>query len=364
MFRQTKSINDKMNFDAIFLVGLSDNTLPEYEKIDGKRTIWRARIIGKKTSPSSIFKIIKLLKWYLAIRKKFNKHPIKMINCHNLSSLPIAVYLKIKNNSILVYDTHELETKTLWKKGILKPLSEIIEKILMPYVDLIFVVSDEIGKWYKKKFPNKTIYTVNNTNYIPAFNKSKSKYNIRKIFNIPKSSMVFIHSGYFTEGRNIKLICRVFNKFKDKHIIFMGVGSLYNIINKYSRLNKNIHIMPAVESKKTTSYLQFADAGITLSEKTCLSIYLAVPAKFYEYIAGGLPIISDDFSGKIKLVNKFKLGWVIKPTFKNLYRLVSRLKKTDIKNIKTNIFKAREILNWKIDENKYIDRLKDILQKN
>ena len=41
--------------------------------------------------------------------------------------------------------THELETERNALKGLLKIIFKMIEKLLVPYCDQIFVVSDSIG---------------------------------------------------------------------------------------------------------------------------------------------------------------------------------------------------------------------------
>ena len=67
-------------------------------------------------------------------------------------------------------------------------------------------------------------------------------------------------------------------------LVFMGYGEFEKTIKEYAGKNKNIHFYPAVPLEKVLDYTQHADVGLSLIERVCLSYYLCLPNKVFEYI--------------------------------------------------------------------------------
>ena len=137
-------------FNDIVLIGTKELGVEQTRKI-GKNI--EIKLFGISNFHYGIFyKMFVFIFWYISILKYVLFRPIKCINVHSLSSLPLGVICKILKGSKLVYDTHELETETISQSRFRKKFAKFIEKKLIPFSDHVFVVSDSIASWYQEQY--------------------------------------------------------------------------------------------------------------------------------------------------------------------------------------------------------------------
>lgn len=129
-----------------------------------------------------------ILFWYIKNLIFFNRKNIKLINVHSVGALPLGVLLKIINSSILIYDTHELESDTSGKSKFYKFVAKLFEVLFIRYVDHTFVVSKSIAKWYQQEYKIKKPTVIYNS---PVLKKIIKKDIFRKKFKIKKKQIIF-----------------------------------------------------------------------------------------------------------------------------------------------------------------------------
>ena len=56
----------------------------------------------------------------------------------------------------------ELETEVIGSAGIRKKTAQVVERLLISFADIIFVVSDSIAKWYKNQYNLKEVHIIRN----------------------------------------------------------------------------------------------------------------------------------------------------------------------------------------------------------
>jgi glycosyltransferase involved in cell wall biosynthesis len=355
ILKETRSLVDKGVFDKIFIVALLENGVEEHENLDDKREVWRVPLKTAWMSERTLPKIIKHFEWMLKIFYRFRKQTIKCVNCHNLSSLPIGILFKTFCKSKVVYDTHEMETERCGWGKIRRALSKILEKLLIPYVDVVLVVSDSIAKWYRGHYPSADVQVIYNFPYMEIESYNNGSNILKEKFNMQDDQILFIYQGTLGESRGIEILLDAFSKVDSKkHIVFMGYGALEGTIKSYENNFSNIHFQPAVSPEEVKSYTEGADVGISLIENTCLSYFYSLPNKVFEYILSGLPVLVSDFPDMARVVDENKCGWKALPEERSVIDLIESISKEDIREKKKNVLNCRNEFTWQKEEGKLL----------
>jgi len=287
--------------------------------------------------------------------------PVKCINVHSLSSLPLGFLIKKIKNCKLVYDTHELETETKSQSGIRKKIAKLIEKKFIVFSDHVFVVSESIADWYQEQYniirPSVVLNVPFLTPYI-RFNYFRDK------FPIESNQKIMIYQGDLSYGRGVEILLNVFLKRekKDCVMIFMGNGDLREKIISASNKSNIIYFHDFVKPEDVYKYTSSADIGISLIENTCLSYYYCMPNKLFEYAMSGLPVIVSNVFEMANLVNSSNNGVVSECIGEDCFEAaVESILDKDLTALGLNSRKVAEVNSWDVQENKIYNIYKEKL---
>lgn len=283
------------------------------------------------------------------------------IHCHDMAVLPVGLLLKFVFGAKLIYDAHELESKTendmpyLQSQGIL-----LLERICWPFVDLFISVSPSIIEWYESKFGKKNNILVLNSPVI-KIDSSGSRYSadrgyFHEKYNLNSGVRVFLYLGMLIRGRGIEMMLDAFSKNDaSSHVVFVGLGDLREKIIRASEMNGRIHLHPPVPHEEVVVISKNADVGLCVIENVSLSDYFCLPNKLFEYAFSGIPILASNFPDIAKVVQKYELGEccdVSAPA------IGSAIKKMELSEYKPNSKRLHE-LSWSVQA----DRLKSAYRK-
>ena len=349
IFKITKSLVDLKIFEKIIIIGTLENNLPEFENLDDNRLIVRIKRRSNNRQGNLFIKLLYTIEWSINVFLFLNKYKISCINCHSLPILLLCIILKYKHKAKLVYDTHELETETSSMTKLSKLLLKKTEKLLINYVDIVFVVSDQINEWYIKNYNKQHTYTI--YNYPTILNINPDKKYFSETFKLHKDSIIFIYLGILEKNRFIEHYLNVFSNSPSKNIIiFIGYGELKNRILEYSQKYQNIHYHKAINSNLIPKYCSSADIGLMLLPTHSLSFKLSMPNKINEYILSNIPFISNlhnEYS--VDLVNKYNCGWIINNIESEFSVFINSISKEEINQKKENVKKMKNIIDWNIN---------------
>ncbi len=313
ILRITKSLHDKNVFNSILVIASQrDNpNLVEHEELDGCRRVWRVpskAIANGKT----FFRIVSTLEFSIRAFMYMIKEDIACINAHSLSTLPVAVLMKIIKKSKLVYDTHEIETETGQFSLFRRILSKTVEKVLIRFADAVALTSFGHEAWYKDTYDLKNLWVIRNCPYRRQVNTASKGTILRDMLKIGSEELLFIYQGAIAKPRGCEVILRAFARLpKNKHIVFMGFGSDLSFLLEYVSKYPNIHYLPAVPPGQVASYTSCADVGIHMMDNSCLNHLYALPNKPMEYMNAGIPAIVSDVPEMSRLIRDAEAGWVV-----------------------------------------------------
>lgn len=311
ILRTAEAIERLDVFSEIELVGIAS-------KDNDCRTISdKIKIRRFKRTFNSIFSKLKLIRklfahvfWLYTVFSFYKDKNIGCINAHSLTVLPMCSILKFFTGAKLVYDTHELEAKTNGAGVIKQFLSYGVEAFFIQFADYCVFVSSGIKEWYERKYNIKNAIVILNC---PIVNKVVKNNSLRDFLSIPNKHKIFLYQGVLSYGRGVELLIKTFSSLNNKcSLVFMGYGSLENVVREAAAEYSNIYFKEAVSPDTLLHFTASADVGLSIIFPTSLSYQLCMPNKLFEYINAGLPVlVSPTIEQKI-FVESNQVGSVLK----------------------------------------------------
>jgi glycosyltransferase involved in cell wall biosynthesis len=119
-------------------------------------------------------------------------------------------------------------------------------------------------------------------------------------------------------------------------------------LTKELRLEERVHFMETVPQSVLLEYTTSADIGVIPYQNTCLNNYYCTPNKLFEFIAAGLPFIGTDLPEISRIVRAHQIGLTGNTGEPQaLAKLIEQaLEPSALARFRENIAKAREIVNW------------------
>jgi glycosyltransferase involved in cell wall biosynthesis len=299
---------------------------------------------------------------FRAIRK-YRK--VDVWHCNDYEAFVIGILAKISRPKLkLVYDCHELESHRNGKGAFMRFLIRSIEKIFIPWTELVITVSPSIQEFYKRKYKLSSVALIRN---LPNEMEVPRSNTLREKLGLEKNQMVFLYQGMLAKGRGIQVLLNAFEarQTTDAIIVFMGFGALKEQIEEYASRSENIFFVPAVSYAEIPLYTGSADVGVNSVEPTCLSYEFSLPNKLFEYIQSEIPVLTNPLPDCAALVNEYKVGRVI-PTWneESINEVVSDVLKEDLSVYIPHLKAAKKILNWEVEEQVLISAYKTIPNAN
>jgi len=350
-------------FDKVIVIGTYKEGLNKSEFRDEGFEIWRIKGSNFTFGLKLVDRTLNALVWYLHVFLKLRKENISCINSHSLAVLPLCVFLKIYTKGRLVYDTHELETETLSCKGIKKICYKFVELFMIRFVDAVSVVNESIAQWYQRRYNLSQVFIVKN---LPFLTNSVFREDgaLRQITGLTdKTNQIFLYQGLLSEGRGLDILIDVFSTLpKNKNLVIMGYGELEGLIIEASDASSNIHFIPAVEPSQLLKYTRDADVGLSLIQNQCLSYYLCLPNKLFEYLGCGVPVLASDFPEMEKVLKQNNCGWLCPPTQIKVQALIKNLTSADIDRMKSELKGnyPKMKLSWQAQEEQIINIYREL----
>lgn len=358
ILRITDALAEAGIFHAIEVIGVAYMDLAPREVVDAQRTLVRLPRKFFAKGDGLIAKFGRTLEWSIRVLIYLRGREVSCINAHSLAVLPLCVVACALTGSRLVYDTHELETETSGYKGLRKILGRLIERSLIHRCSMVFSVSDSIADWYVSTYAISRPIVVRN---IPQFQPpiGSDIPGLRARIGLSLDRPVFIYQGGFIAGRGVERLLRIFAMLPEIDLVCMGSGPLQPLVAKAAGDYFNIYLIPPVPPHEVLIYSQAADAGICLTENSCLSHYYSLPNKIFEYLHAGLPILVNPLLEQKQLINRFGCGWVVPKDDTAFAHLLLSIDQVAIKTSRMGVKAAVQVLQWHEEKARLVKAYKE-----
>jgi glycosyltransferase involved in cell wall biosynthesis len=299
---------------------------------------------GDDQRPSAVGRVLEQLSWSRVVFRRYSRSDIRVINAHTVAVLPVCYLLSRRLGAKLIYDTHELETEVGTSTGMQRWIFKVIERSLIARCDAVFVTSQGIADWYQRRYRGVRPIVIRNISDPDA---SGRPVDLRTRLSVPADNLLFIFTGSVGEGRNIPAILGAFTApAVNAHVVFLGSGGQFDsLVSEYCARHPNIHRLPAVPRTEVVHYTAGCDAGLCLTEPSCLSHKLALPNKAFEYAQASLPFFFTDLPEIDRLLGPAFADWRVDDPARNLAEAIRALTANAIEEARANMARLR-IPSW------------------
>lgn len=250
------------------------------------------------------------------------------VYCNDYPLLQTAVsYKKQHLATQLIYDSHEIYMETVnqffptkgWKQIYGKPLigfnkvtHKKRERKLISLVDKVITVCDSFKSYLEKEYAISDVLVVKNCpdlDVLPERNDS-----LRKLLGLTNHETILLYQGHLNPGRGIEKIIQAAPLFKKNvHVVIIGDGPKRDEFEQLSRVsgNKNVHFTGSIPFDELLNYTASADLGLLLIQPINRSKELTLPNKIFEYMAAGLPIVSNHLPEASQIIKDCECGYII-----------------------------------------------------
>lgn len=363
MLKESGAIRDWQVVDEVVLVGTHERELPRESVIDDGRSLVRIALTSGPRRVGKILRALQVFEWQIRVIVVFWNRNVAMFNAHNLAALPIGWLFKLFRGTVLVYDTHEVESERDWPWPI-SALGRGVERMLAGRADLVIAVSDSSADWYRTRYSLKHVLAVRNFPSRRVFPATRNQ-ELRPRFGIPSDAILFIYQGLMSSARGTDTLLQVFSRVsKDRHILFLGFGPMEADVRRAADAHDNVHFHPAVPPDEILRVTSAADVGFHLLDDSNRNHSLTMGNKPFEYMACGIPVIESRHTEVARLIAPHDCAWFVDGRVDELVALVNGVQREEIHSKSRNALAARHSFTWERELEKmkagYTDLLREL----
>lgn len=283
----------------VILVGIKTGDTADLEQMDDRLMIQRV-----SAGPAWLGRLGKITFWSKDVLTEYWRRRPAVVSAHSVWALPVAMLLRLRHRMPVVYNPHELETRTPTMTGLRWLLAHTIESALLPRCQAMTVVNESIADWYRQRFPELSPVAIYNFPARRTPETDSHGLNLREFAGATDDELVFVHTGRVAQGRNVELIVETFERHARHHVVFLGSGPLLNAVVAAANRSRFVHHHPPVDVDKVVPAVATADVALCLIEAASESYALSSPNKLFEALAAGVPPLCSDLAEAARWLGK------------------------------------------------------------
>jgi len=280
--------------------------------------------------------------------------PADLYHANDLEALPVAAEAAKRNHAHLVFDAHEYsplewEENIIWR-AIFPPMIRYYLRKYAKQVDGFITVSSKIGERYQREYGVNPVIILNTPKLVILPEESSTGSKIR-----------MIHHGSAVRVRRLERLIETLKLCDDRYSLdFMLVGGKAYINELKELAGKvapdRIRFIDPVSPSEVINRISGYDMGFYLLEPTSFNHAMAMPNKFFDFIAAGLAVCVGPSPAMADVVNQYQVGCVT-PSFEptEVAETLNHLTEHDIRGMKAFSRQAAKILNADVEMQKLLD---------
>jgi glycosyltransferase involved in cell wall biosynthesis len=252
----------------------------------------------------------------------------------------------------LIYDAHEYFTETpeVERRLVVKRVWEWVARLGIPRTTLAYTVGPELANLFEKRY--QVPFSVVRNVPFPQAN-----------FTQPKSTnpqKILLYQGVLNEGRGLEYLLEAMTEVEGAELWLAGEGDLSQELRAQAerlQLGGKVRFLGYLRPAELQKITPQAWLGFNLLEARGLSYYYSLANKAFDYIQAGVPSVQMDFPEYRKLQEEYQVFYLLpKLETKPLTALIQRALQEEPhrEQLATNCRSAREVLNWKHEEQKLL----------
>lgn len=261
-----------------------------------------------------------------------------------------------------VVDSHEWFpfVPEVERRKVIQKIWLSVEKSVMLEADVVYTVGHEIAKSMKDKYARE-IHVVRN---MPE--EKEVTHPVAKPAALENIGKEFIlYQGALNEARGLERLIRIM-KHIPYDLVLIGDGDIKEKLERQVNdldLNDRVHFIGFVIPEALGSYTKWATIGYNVSEPVSESYLLSLNNKFFDYVHAELPSVINDFPEYRNLVNKFRVGTLVKNEDIEIINVLNKLwgNSHELNSMKQSCNEAKKVWNWEIESANLLKIYSDVL---
>jgi hypothetical protein len=287
-----------------------------------------------------------------ALELILQEHP-DIIHANEWPSLPIAARASASTKAAIVLDLHEYaplewESRPLWRT-LLAPMVDYFLREYGPQVSASVTVGDAIAQRYEHEYGFHPILVMN----------AAQRTGARDFKATDPGDIRLVHHGLAIRERKLERMIETLAYLDRRYTLhFMLIEAGGSYIEQLGKLAQRlapgrVFFHPPVAPHNLVERLSEFDMGIYLLSSTDFNHAVALPNKFFDFVAAGLSICIGPSLEMARLTREFGFG-VVAPTTtpQGVGKVLNGLEVSDIDRMKRKALEAREVLNAEVEMGK------------
>lgn len=245
---------------------------------------------------------VKLFKWMKKNRNEFDA----IHACDLDTALTACICAKILHKKF-VYDIFDYYVDSYKVPSILKRIIERIDRHVINHADTTIICSEKRKEQIAGTNPKNLAIIHNSPN-----EASIKKYITQKMILNKSDKTKIVYVGVLQDGRFLKELAEIVIKKTNCELHLGGYGKYEKYFSVLSEEYENIFFYGKLNYFQTLELENECDLMTAIYDPDNRNHYYAAPNKFYEALMLGKPLIMVKNTGMSELVEKNKIGKVIK----------------------------------------------------
>ncbi len=255
--------------------------------------------------------------------------PTRAYHAHDLPALILVSVVRSlwRDPPALIYDSHELflfmspyksRLFNLWHR-LTRPLFMRLERYLIRRTDAVLTVCEAIARllarWYSIPRPVVIWNALD-----PVDGDSSAWLDLPDLHSITGGRRCIVHTGRITNrGRCLTELVEALAWLpEDVALVFLGAphdanAELSQQIERL-KLDERVIFVQPVAPEQVPAVIRSADVAAVLMRPDSLNMRAALPAKFFEAVAAGVPVVTSNRFTLAQIVQRWQLGQACEPT--------------------------------------------------
>lgn len=260
------------------------------------------------------FSLLFYIKFFALLIKFFLRSKADIYWAADIYTLPIVLFFAKIRNKKVYYDAREIYTglNALVKKRNIQKIIAKVEEFCIKRVNAVFTTGELDSEFIERE------YNISQTNVLrnlPLTQNEIVPKDLYTKFGIDRSKKILLYQGVVVYGRGLDTVYRLLQTNENYAFVVLGDGEQieeYKLLADKLNITEKVIFVGKIPQSELLSYTAGAYVGLSLIGNTSLNNYYALPNKMFEYIMAEVPVIVTDLPQMSKIVDRYKVGKVIK----------------------------------------------------
>jgi glycosyltransferase involved in cell wall biosynthesis len=295
-----------------------------------------------------------------------------VVHCHDVFTLPIGVYLKVRTGCRLVYDAHEIYEEVAQADATDRGRCRGLHTRLGRFVDRFITINDSIADWYAKSYPRlpKAVVIMNaaRPTELPPYDER-----LHNSADLPQDARILLYQGGYSTHRGLEVLVESAMFLPERWFLVMmgwgkreeelrGIAERVNAETMARRAEAVVRFIPPAPQEELALWTAGATIGVIPYENTGLNHWFCTPNKLWEYPIAGVPVLVSPFPEMSRMIEAYGHGWLLPadPSPEAIGNAVRSLADSDIAAAKRNASRFVADNHWGVFESRLVAMYADL----